>query len=76
MKGKTRGLAEAEVRAHALGIVSARQDSILAIGTDKYGKPSAKVLLQFNAISDPDRLVAIFERLREAESWKQLFADK
>src|ERR1035438_6869262 len=67
-------LEEGEAKGKAEGRVESLRDVLLRQGTKKFGKPSAKVLRELNAISEETRLAKLSERLLDVESWKDLLA--
>ena len=63
-------VAEGKAEGKAEGI----RDTILRQGKKKFGKPSAKVLRDLNAIVDESRLTELSERILDVDSWKELLA--
>jgi predicted transposase YdaD len=51
-----------------------KSEVILHLATKKFGKPTAKQLRTFNAITDAAKLTELGERLLEVDSWKALLA--
>jgi predicted transposase YdaD len=56
----------------AEGTLQALRDTILRQGRKKFGKPSAKIVRELNAITSAGRLVQLSDRLLDVDSWKEL----
>lgn len=54
------------------GIVKGVHRTILALGEDKFGKPSAAVVKRLKAVDDLDHLERISKNVLHAKTWKEL----
>lgn len=48
---------------------------LLALGSEKLGKPGVKIRRQIMAISDEAKLAKLCQQVSKVEDWKQLLAD-
>jgi hypothetical protein len=55
-----------------LGVVKGVHRTILALGEDKFGKPSLAIVKRLKALDDLDRLDRISRNMLHAKSWKEL----
>ena len=60
----------------AVGRAEGLQETILRVGTKRYGEPSAEARLVVESVSDFERLQSLVERLAEVESWEELLAER
>jgi predicted transposase YdaD len=65
-KGKAVGKVE--------GALETLHEMIMHLGKIKFGRPSAKVMRDLNAITDAGRLRKLSERILDVESWKELLS--
>jgi hypothetical protein len=54
------------------GMVKARQDDILRLGSKKFGAPGAAAEQSLRGITDPERLARLLDRLLDVSSWHDL----
>jgi len=73
-KAEVKAEAEAELKAEVKA--EALRDTILRLGKKRFGKPSAKVVRELNAIADEGRLTELSERILDVNSWKELLASE
>lgn len=56
----------------ARGKTEALRETILRLGTKKFGKPGVKVQRELTAIATAERLLELSERILDVETWKEL----
>jgi hypothetical protein len=68
---KAEGKAEGKVE----GRLETLHEMVLRLGHKRFGKPATrKQLAQLEAVSDPDRLARMVDRVLDADSWADLLA--
>ncbi len=72
-KGRVEGRAEGRAEGFATATAVLR-DTVLRVGTKRFGVPSAEVRSAVEAVSEFARLQGFVERLTEVESWEELLA--
>jgi hypothetical protein len=56
------------------GVVKARQEDLLRLGRKRFGSSSESIEMSLRAITDPDRLARLVDRLLDATTWQELLA--
>ena len=69
--GEARGIALGEARGEAHG----KRDSILRLGSRRFGEPDAAVRTFLDKIDSLERLDHLVARLLDAESWNDLLGN-
>lgn len=54
-------------------LVTERRNVILRIGTKRLGTPPPDVVSQLNDLTNPDRLLELFDRILDCATWEALF---
>ncbi len=67
-------LEEGQAIGEAKGRIASLHDTLLRLGKKKFGKPSAKILRELNAITEETRLAQLSERILDVDSWRDLLA--
>jgi predicted transposase YdaD len=68
-------LAKGRVQGRVEGEVIALRNVLLRQGRHRFGEPDAQALAALNAITDPDRLGQLSERLLDVGGWADLLAE-
>ena len=71
-----KGMAKGKAEGKAEATIDTLREAIFRLGKKKFGKPSAKVVRELNAISDERRLTELSDRILDVDSWKELLAPK
>ena len=74
-EGEARGIALGEARGVALGEARGKRDSILRLGSRRFGEPDAAVRTFLDKIDSLERLDHLVARLLDAESWNDLLGN-
>ncbi|MBW3597682.1 MAG: hypothetical protein KY475_10440 [Planctomycetes bacterium] len=56
------------------GVVKARQEYLLVIGTERFGAPDEFTETAVRSITDPERLAKLVREAFKASNWEQLLA--
>ncbi len=67
-----KGLAQGMAQGMAQGKLQHARDSLLRLGSKRFGPPAASVREAVNRIDDPDRLDLLTDRVLDAASWDDL----
>lgn len=74
VQGEARGEARGRSEGRVEGRVAEAQSLVLRIGTRRFGTPAAETESMLRALTDPDRLERIADRLLDASGWDDLLA--
>ena len=71
-KGRLDGLTEGRVEGRLEGRTQGVRASLLRLGTRLFGEPSSQVVDQLQAITNPEQLEQLTERLMDVSGWSEL----
>jgi predicted transposase YdaD len=66
------GRVEGEAKGRVEGRVEGEQSVLLRLGAKRFGEPEAVTLEAIRAITSPERLEQLIERILEVENWAEL----
>ena len=75
-EGREVGLEEGREEGREVGRIEEAQRPLLALGTKRFGKPTAKIRWSLAQITDLQRLEDLATQILDARSWADLLADR
>lgn len=75
-EGLAEGREQGFTEGHERGLSEGRFETILQIGTKRFGQPPKRVQEKLTAIKDPVQFDALINRLLKVSSWQELLAAK
>jgi flagellar biosynthesis/type III secretory pathway protein FliH len=74
-KGRAQGLTQGLTQGITRGIEEGEKRSLLLLGTERFGEPTAEVRARIESQSNALRVTTLLKRVLRVSSWEELIAE-